>query len=195
MFVASVLTAAVAEEDPPANFLVPNATFFVELFAFFLVLYVLWRFVVPPVSKAMTNRQETIRKQLDEGREAKERLEAAEAEFQQALLDTKADAARIREEARAEGNAIIEELRTKAQEEADRVAAREHSRLEAERSQIVAQLRTEVGQIAVELASKIVGESLDDEARQHRMVERFIADLESGGAQSDVAGDEPVVAG
>ncbi len=194
MFVASLLTVAV-EEEPQANFLVPNATFFVELFAFFLVLYVLWRFVLPPVSKAMTNRQETIRKQLDEGREAKERLEAAEAEFQQALLDTKADAARIRDEARAEGHAIIEELRERAQEEADRIAAREHSRLEAERSQIVAQLRNEVGQIAVELAGKIVGESLDDEARQRRMVERFIADLESGGPESHVAGDEPVVAG
>ncbi len=189
------MSAAAPAAEEPTNFLLPNATFLVELFAFFLVLYILWRFVVPPVSRAMAARQETIRRQLDEGRESKERLEAAEAEFQRALLETKADAQRIRDEARADGLVIIEELRQRAQEEADRIAVREHARLEAERQQIVAQLRTEVGQIAVELASKIVGESLDDEARQRRMVERFIADLESGDAGSRVAGDEPVVAG
>lgn len=179
--------ATVTEPEETSNFLLPNATFIVELVAFFVVLFVLWKYVVPPVSRAMAARQETIRKQLDDGREAKERLEAAEAEYQRALLETKADAARIRDEAKAEGLAIVEELRVRAQEEADRIAVRERGRLEAERQQIVAQMRTEVGQIAVDLAGKIVGESLDDEARQRRMVERFIADLEAGG--------EPVAAG
>lgn len=189
----SAALLAAAAEDPP-NFLVPNATFFFELIAFFIVLTVLWRFVVPPVNRAMTNRQETIRRQLDEGRESKERLEAAEAEFQQAVHDTKADAARIRDEARVEGQAIVEEHRLRAQEEADRIAVREHARLEAERTQIVTQMRTEIGEIAVQLAGKIVGESLDDEARQRRMIERFIADLESGDGGGRSSSD-PVVAG
>ena len=179
--------ASAAQTEETSNFLLPNATFIVELVAFFIVLYFLWKVVVPPVSRAMAARQETIRKQLDDGREAKERLEAAEAEYQRALLETKADAARIRDEAKAEGLAIVEELRLRAEEEADRIAVRERGRLEAERQQIVAQMRTEVGQIAVDLAGKIVGESLDDEARQRRMVERFIADLEAGG--------EPVAVG
>ncbi len=187
------LLAAATEETP--NFLVPNATFFFELLAFFIVLTVLWRFVVPPVNRAMTSRQDTIRKQLDEGRESKARLEAAEAEFQQALHDTKADAARIRDEARVEGQAIVEEHRQRAQEEADRIAVREHSRLEAERQQIVTQMRSEIGEIAVTLAGKIVGESLDDEARQRRMIERFIADLESGEHGGSGSANDPVVAG
>jgi len=94
---------------------------------------------------------------------------------------------------------IIAELRQKAQDEADRIAVREQSRREAERQQIVSQLRGEVGQIAVDLAGKIVGESLDDEARQRRIVERFIADLEageSGGPDGQLpSGGDPVVAG
>ena len=193
-FAMSVALLAAAADKEPSNFLLPNATFLVELFAFFLVLYILWRYVVPPVSKAMTTRQETIRRQLDEGRESKERLEAAEAEFQRALLiKTRADTARIRDEATAEGRAIVEELRQRAQEEADRIAVREHARLEAERKQIVTQLRAEVGQSAVELAGKIVGESLDDEARQRRMVERFIAELESGEGGGRSSGTEPAV--
>ncbi len=186
----------VAEGDAP-NFLVPNATFIFEVIAFFVILYILKRYVVPPVNKAMTARQEMIRKQIDDGREAKERLEAAEAEYREALVQTRTDAARIRDEARAQGQAIIEELRQRAQEEADRVSAREQARLEAERQQIVAQLRNEVGQIAVELAGRIVGESLTDDARQRRVVERFIEDLESGEAATGKrpSSGEPAVAG
>ena len=129
-----------------------------------------------------------IRKQIDDGREAKERLDAAEAEYQRALL-ARRDRRRShprRGPRRGPGD-HRGAARQRAQDEADRVAVREHGRLEAERQQIVAQLRTEVGQIAVDLAGRIVGESLDDEARQRRMVERFIADLEAGG--------EPVAAG
>ncbi|HTY73036.1 MAG TPA: F0F1 ATP synthase subunit B [Actinomycetes bacterium] len=169
------------------NFLLPNATFFFELLAFFIILWLLNRYVLPPVRKAIDGRQEMIRKQIEESREAKQRLDAAEAEYREALLQTRADAARIRDEARAQGQSIVEELRVKAQEEAERVAARERTRMEAERAQIVSQLRTEVGQIAVELAGKLVGESLQDEARQRRLVERFVADLES---EAD-AGDRP----
>jgi F-type H+-transporting ATPase subunit b len=175
------------------NFLVPNGTFIFEVLAFFVILWILRRYVVPPINKAMTARQDLIRKQIDDGREAKERLEAAEREYQTALVETRTDAARIRDEARAQGQAIIEELRQKAQEEADRVAAREQSRLEAERQQIVAQLRTEVGAIAVDLASRIVGESLADDARQRRVIERFIGELES--ADDAASGGEPAVAG
>jgi F-type H+-transporting ATPase subunit b len=192
----ALLTEAVSEEETN-NFLIPNATFLFELLTFGIILLILWKFVVPPISRAMAARQEQIKKQLDESREAKERLDAAEAEYKQALLDTQADAARIRDEARAQGQQIIAELRQKAQEEADRIAAREQSRREAEREQIVSQLRGEVGQIAVELAGRIVGESLDDEARQRRMVERFIADLEAAntGDGHRPAGGDPVVAG
>jgi F-type H+-transporting ATPase subunit b len=178
------------------NFLVPNGTIIFEFFAFLLILAFLGRYVVPPISKAMSARQETIRKQLEDGRLAKERLEAAEKEYQDALVQTRTDAARIRDEARAQGQAIIDEMRQRAQEEADRVSAREQARLEAERQQVVAQLRTEVGQIAVDLASRIVGESLTDDARQRRVVERFIADLESGAVgETRTTGGEPAVAG
>jgi F-type H+-transporting ATPase subunit b len=179
------------------NFLVPNATFIFEVVAFLLILWILKRYVLPPVNKAMTARQEMIRKQIDDGREAKERLDAAEAEYREALVQTRTDAARIRDEARAQGQAIIDELRQRAQEEADRVSAREQARLEAERQQIVAQLRNEVGQIAVELAGRIVGESLSDDARQRRVVERFIEDLESGPAATGnrPSSGEPAVAG
>lgn len=167
------------------NFLVPNGTFVAELLAFLIVLGVLYRYIVPRVSKTMTDRQEMIRSQIDDSREAKERLEAAEAEYKKALSDTRTAAARIREEARAQGQQLIDDMRRTAQEEAERISERERARMETERQQLVHQLRAEVGAIAVELAGRVVGEALADEARQSRVVDRFIAEL----GESDGAGD------
>jgi F-type H+-transporting ATPase subunit b len=167
------------------NFLVPNATIIVELIAFAIVVFLIYRYVVPVVSKSMTERQETIRKQIEDGREAKERLEAAEAEYKQALADNRTEAARIREEARAQGQQIIDEMRHAAQEEAERISERERARMDSERQQMVHQLRAEVGQIAVELAGRVVGESLSDDARQSRIVDRFLAELDESADSGD----------
>jgi F-type H+-transporting ATPase subunit b len=171
------------------NFLVPNATIIVELIAFAIVVFLIYRYVVPAVSKSMTERQETIRKQIDDSREAKERLEAAEAEYKQALADNRTEAARIREEARAQGQQIIDEMRQAAQEEAERISERERARMDSERQQMVHQLRAEVGQIAVELAGRVVGESLADDARQSRIVDRFLAELDETADGVDSAAD------
>lgn len=160
------------------NFLVPNATFIAELVAFLLLLWAIKKWVLPPLQKAMTERQEMIRTQIEEAREARERLDAAEKEYQQLLDATRADASRIREEARAEGQSIIDELRTRAQEEADRIRARGEEQLTVEREQVLAALRHEIGELAVQLSERIVGESLADEDRQRRVVDRFLEDLE-----------------
>jgi F-type H+-transporting ATPase subunit b len=178
------LVAAAAESD--SNFLVPNGTFIAELVAFALLLWALNRWVLPPLKKAMTERQQYIDQQIKEGREARERLEAAEEEHKQLLEQTRADASRIREEARAEGQSIIAELRAKAQEEAERVRRRGEEQLAAEREQVVAALRAEIGRLAADLAERIVGESLADDERQGRIIDRFLDELESREPQ-DVA--------
>jgi F-type H+-transporting ATPase subunit b len=176
---ATTLVLAAATESEDSNFLVPNGTFIAELVAFLLLLWAINKYVLPPLSKAMTARQDMIDRQIQESREAKERLEAAEAEYKELLEATKADASRIREEARAEGRAIIDELRAKAQEEADRVRARGEEQLAAEREQVVAALRQDLGRLATELAERIVGETMDDDATQRRVVDRFLGDLDS----------------
>ena len=70
-------------------------------------------------------------------------------------------------------------MREQAQTEASRIVEHAHTQIEAERQQAVTSLRAEVGSLATSLAGRIVGESLDDEARQSRVVERFLADLET----------------
>jgi F-type H+-transporting ATPase subunit b len=161
------------------NFLVPNATFFAELIAFLIILFILGRYVVPPVQKAMRDRQEIIQKQMDEAEATKVKLAEAQSEYREAMGKAAAEAAQIREASRADAAAIREEMLAKAREEADRIIAAGRDRLIAERQTIVRELRAEIGTLAVDLASRIVGESLADEARQRGTVERFLAELDA----------------
>jgi len=162
----------------PHNFLVPNMTFVVELIAFVIILFVLGKYVIPPVNKAMTDRQEKIRKQFEDLEQARADAKQAEEGFKAQMTEARHEAAKIREEAREQGAAIIADMRKQAQEESDRILNHARAQLEAERQQAVQQLRTEVGAMATELAERIVGESLTDDERRSRTVERFIASLE-----------------
>jgi F-type H+-transporting ATPase subunit b len=174
---ASALLAAGTEGE--SNFLVPNGTFIAELVAFAILLWALAKYVLPPLSRAMTQRQDYIDRQIKESQEARERLEKAEADYRELLEQTRADASRIREEARAAGRAIIAELREKAEEESSRIRERGEQQLAAEREQVIAAVRADLGRLAAELAERIVGESLDDEGRQRRIVDRVLDDLGS----------------
>jgi F-type H+-transporting ATPase subunit b len=163
------------------NFLVPNGTFFVELISFAIIVYILAKYVIPPINKAMTDRQNAIRKQFAELDEAKAGAQHAEEEFRAQIADARHEAARIREEAREQGAAIVAEMREQAQAEAARIVEHGHAQIEADRQHAVTSLRSEVGSMATALAGRIVGESLDDEARQSRVVDRFLAELDGKG--------------
>lgn len=170
--------ASVAITPMESNFLVPNATFFVELAAFALLLFLLAKYVIPPINRAMTARQDAIRAQFAELDEAKSEAHAAEEEFKSQIADARHEAARIREEAREQGAQIIAEMREQANAEAARIVEHAHVQIEADRKAAMAQLRSEVGTLATTLAGRIVGESLDDDVRQSRVVDRFLSELE-----------------
>ncbi len=173
------LNTMATEEDGGSNFLVPNATFLVELLAFAIILALLGKFVIPPINRAMTARQDAIRKQFSDLEEAKSGAQQAEDDFKSQLADARHEAARIREEAREQGAAIVAEMREQAQAEASRIVEHAHAQIGAERQQAVATLRAEVGTLATTLAGRIVGESLEDDERSNRVVDRFLADLET----------------
>jgi len=146
--------------------------------AFLLLLAVMKRKVVPMFEKAYAERTEAIEGGIERAEKAQLEAQRALLQYNEQLSSAQGEASKLREDARIQGAAILEELRTKAQEEAARITAAAHASIEAERQQAITSLRNEVGALAVELASKIVGEALDDQARQSRIVDRFIEDLE-----------------
>ena len=161
------------------NPLIPHtAELIVGAIAFTLLFLVLRKFVVPMFEKAFTARTEAIQGGIERAEKAQVEAQRALNQYTEQLSKAQSEAQTLREEARVQGAAIIEDLRAKAQEEAARITAAAHASIEAERQQAVTSLRNEVGAIAVELASKIVGEALDDQARQSRIVDRFLEDLE-----------------
>jgi F-type H+-transporting ATPase subunit b len=143
-----------------ANPLIPHTAELIVGFVAFSLLFLVLRSKVVPMFE----------KQVE--------AERALAQYTTQLNEARGEAQKIREDARVQGAAIIEDLRTKAAEEAARITAAATAAIEAERQQAVTSLRNEVGALATELAGKIVGEALDDQVRQSRIVDRFIADLE-----------------
>jgi F-type H+-transporting ATPase subunit b len=170
-----------AEEGGGGQLLIPPlAEIIVGAVAFGVVLFVLAKFVFPQMELMFQKRVDAI-----EGGIA--RAEAAQAEANQLLEQYKAqlaeartEAARIRDEARADAEGIRQDVLGKAREESERIISAGREQLAAQRESIVRELRSEVGTLAVDLASKIVGESLADEARNRGTVDRFIGEL--GGA-------------
>jgi F-type H+-transporting ATPase subunit b len=146
--------------------------------AFTLLFLTLRKFVVPMFEKAYTDRTNAIQGGMERAEKAQLEAQRALVQYNEQLSKAREEAQTLREEARVQGAAIIEDLRAKAQDEAARITATAHASIEAERQQAIASLRNEVGTLAVELASKIVGEALDDQARQSRVVDRFLENLE-----------------
>src|SRR4051794_15836543 len=161
-----------------SNFLVPNGTFLVSVLAFVILVWIFGKYLIPPINKAMTARQEAIRKEFAELEEAQSDARQAEADYKEQLNNAKHEAARIREEAREQGAQIVQEARDKAQTEASRIIEHAHAQIEADRKAALASLRRDVGSLATTLAGRIVGESMDDDERQGRVVERFLTELE-----------------
>lgn len=135
--------------------------------------------VVPAFEKMYAERTAAIQGGMERAENAQAEAQAALEEYQQQLAEARQEAARIREEAKNEGARIKAELREQADAEAQRIVNHAKTQIEAERAQAVSQLRGEVGGLATTLAGRIVGESLDDDERARRTVDRFIADLEA----------------
>lgn len=147
---------------------------------FVAVFGILGRFLVPRLLKVLEERHDQIEGGINRADEAQAEAQAILQQYRAQLDDARHEGARMREEAREQGAAIIAEMRQRAEAEARRITEAAQAQIEADRQQALTALRAEVGALATELASRIVGESLTDVARQSRMVDRFLADLETG---------------
>ncbi|CAN5315624.1 F0F1 ATP synthase subunit B [soil metagenome] len=153
-----------------------------SIVVFALLFFAVKKFVVPSFESTFAERTTAIEGGLAAAETKQAEADAKLAELEKQLADARHEAARIREEAREQGANIIAEMREQAQTEAARIVDHGKTQIDAERQQAITALRAEVGTLATTLAGRIVGESLDDDARQGRVVERFLADLEAGTA-------------
>jgi F-type H+-transporting ATPase subunit b len=165
----------------------PVSEIIVGLITFGILLFVLVKFVFPQLEKTFVARREAIEGGIERAEAMQAEAKAALDQYRAQLAEARNEAAQIRDAARAEGQQILEELRTQAQEESARIVARGEEQLAANRQQVVNQLRGQIGQLAVDLAGRVVGESLADDARRSGTVDRFLDQLD--GMSATTAGD------
>jgi F-type H+-transporting ATPase subunit b len=179
-----MLHLAVVATQP--NPLLPDATeLIIGTISFAIVFGVLWKILLPRITTMLEARTEAIEGGLKRAEEAQAEANRVLEQYRAQLAEARHDAARLREEAKEQGAQIIAELRAQGVAERQRLVESATAQIAAEQQQALNVLRAEVGALAVELASRVVGESLADEARQRRTVDRFLDELESeaGGSQ------------
>ena len=161
------------------NPLVPNLTELITgVIAFFIVFGLLAKLILPRAQKMLAERTDQIEGGLKRAEDAQTEAARVLDQYRAQLAEARHEAARLREEAREQGAQIKAELRQQGEVERQRLVESANAQIEADRQQALVGLRAEIGSLAVELASRVVGESLETEARQRRIVDRFLEQLE-----------------
>jgi F-type H+-transporting ATPase subunit b len=168
-----------ADSTASSNPLLPSwPEFIIGTILFVLVFGAMAKVLLPRIQKTLAERTDLIEGGLNRSEEAQAQAKELLDQYREQLAEARHDASRMRAEAQEQGAQIIAEMREQAQAEGRRITEAAQAQIEAERQQALTSLRVEVGTLATELASRIVGESLTDEARQRRMVDRFLDELD-----------------
>jgi F-type H+-transporting ATPase subunit b len=176
----NAILAAAAEAEETPNPLIPavyDIIWSAVCFAIILIFFV-WKFL-PAIKKTLDARAEAIEGGIKKAEIAQAEAAAALAQYQDQLAEGRAEAAKIRDQARADGTAILNELKEQASAEAARITANAQAQIEAERQGALVSLRQEVGSLAIDLASGVIGQSLSDDKKASSLVDQFLADLET----------------
>jgi F-type H+-transporting ATPase subunit b len=149
------------------------------------IMWVVYKKVVPNMTVMLDARTAKIEGGIEHAERVQAEADAAKVEYERKLAEARADMARQRELARAEGEKIIAEMRQKANEDAARIVDEAERQIAAERAAAEQALKADLGTLATELAGKLVGEQLSDAAAQSRVIDRFLDELEQGVARSE----------
>jgi F-type H+-transporting ATPase subunit b len=165
-----------ADENP---LIPPLGEIIIGIIAFSVVVIVMMRLVAPRFEQVFQARREAIEGGIERAEAMQAEAKAALEQYRAQLAEARTEAAQIRDKAYADGQQILEELRAQAQEESARIVARGEEQLAAARQQVVNELRGQIGTLAVDLAGRVVGESLAEDARRRGTVDRFLDQLDA----------------
>ncbi|MEU2504788.1 F0F1 ATP synthase subunit B [Streptomyces sp. NPDC007863] len=172
----ALLLAAEGEPQPP---LLPHLDeLVIGLIAFVIVFGFLAKKLLPNINKVLVERREAIEGGIEKAESAQIEAQSVLEQYKAQLAEARHEAARLRQEATEQGTAIIQEMKAEGQRQREEIIAAGHTQIEADRKAASSSLRQDVGKLATDLAGKLVGESLQDVARQSRTIDRFLDELE-----------------
>jgi len=155
------------------------STFIGQLVGFAVIVLIMMRYVAPPVRRLMADQQQAVRDQLEESAAATQRLAAADTHHAQRVADGQSEARHIVDEARTDSVRIAEQLRVQAGVEVERIKAQGGQQVLLLRTQMIRQLRSDLGSESVRRASDLVRAHVSDPQARSATVDRFLDELES----------------
>ncbi len=167
-----------AQEEKLNPLVPPIPELVIGLIAFGVVFFFLWKKLLPNINKVLDERREAIEGGIEKADAAKLEAQQTLDQYKAQLAEARHEAARMRSEAEQRGAELIAEMRAEGQRQREEIVAAGHTQIEADRKQAAQALRQDVGTLATTLAGKLVGESLEDHARQSRTIDRFLDQLE-----------------
>ncbi|MFD5557722.1 F0F1 ATP synthase subunit B [Streptomyces sp. NPDC127068] len=173
---SQLLILAATEEQNPLVPPIPELV--IGLIAFVIVFGVLAKKLLPNINKVLEERREAIEGGMEKADAAKTEAQSVLEQYKAQLAEARHEAARLRQDAQEQGATLIAEMRAEGQRQREEIIAAGHTQIEADRKAAAQALRRDVGQLATELAGKLVGESLEDHARQSRTIDRFLDELD-----------------
>ncbi|WP_326798597.1 F0F1 ATP synthase subunit B [Streptomyces sp. NBC_01808] len=176
----NLLQIAASEEQNPL--IPPLPELVIGLIAFLIVFGLLAKKLLPRINEVLEERKAAIEGGMEKAEAAQIEAEQTLDQYKAQLAEARHEANRLREEAREQGSALIAEMRAEGQRQREEIIAAGHAQVEADKKAASLALRQDVGALATELAGRLVGESLEDHARQSRVVDRFLDELEAKAA-------------
>ncbi|MCB0933483.1 MAG: F0F1 ATP synthase subunit B/delta [Mycobacterium sp.] len=155
------------------------STFIGQLIGFAVIVWIIVKYVVPPVRRLMTDQKETVRTQLEDSAKAAKRLAAADQYHAQRVEQGRVEAKHIVEEARTDSVRIEEQLASQAVVDAERIKVQGGQQVALLRTQTIRQLRADLGSESVERAADIVRAHVSDPSARSATVDRFLDELDS----------------
>lgn len=155
------------------------STFFGQLVGFAIIVWIVTKYVVPPVRKLMAEQKEAVRLQLEESAKATQRLAAADQYHAKRVEEGRTEARYIVDEARTDSVRIAEQLLVQAGVEAERIKVQGGQQVSMLRSQVIRQLRGDLGGESVRRAVALVKAHVADPANQAATVDRFLDELDA----------------
>jgi len=173
-----VAAVSAASEEMPSVLAVPVDELIIGLIAFLIVFGALGKFALPNINATLDERADAIEGGLQRAEEAQAEASRVLEEYKEQLASAREEASAIRTQAQADRSSMVEEAKNEARQAAAQVTAAAEAQMAADRAQAMSTLTRQVGELSVELASKVVGESLTDDARVRSTVDAFLDDLE-----------------
>ncbi|MGV9675169.1 F0F1 ATP synthase subunit B family protein [Nocardia sp. NPDC003482] len=152
--------------------------FFSQLFAFAVIVFAIWKWVVPIVKRLMVRNQEAIRKQLEESDQATQRLTDAKAAYDNAMAEAQSELERMRVDARADAEHIVAQMREAAATEVERVRKQGRDQILQLRRQLIRDLQTDLTAAMLDRTEEKVRVKIDNPEARSESIERFLEELE-----------------